>query len=156
MAPPTSMTDATPPAKSSRPKTTLARWFSRLPPQPPTAISGGYARTPSRPAVRPGPAKAPMAAAAPAAPRPPAVAPAAPAIRRATGTPLRAGVGLDRTAVPTARYAPGTVPIFATPPKPVVAMTNDVYRPWSFSVTKEGIEGKQVPTKRPAAAPEGA
>lgn len=58
---------------------------------------------------------------------------------------LSAGRGLARTSVPTLAHAPGTTPFFPDAPKPVVVMTNDVYHPWSFSVTKDGIDGRQVP-----------
>jgi hypothetical protein len=52
-------------------------------------------------------------------------------------------------------YAPGTTPYFATPPKPVVKVTEAVFQPWTFSITKEGIAGREVPrgTATPNSAP---
>jgi len=66
--------------------------------------------------------------------------------------PLRAGVGLSRTPVPTVRHAPGTVPYFPPERAPAkVEVTEEVYRPWSFAVTTYGIRGGEVPRERRSA-----
>ncbi|MDE1821684.1 MAG: hypothetical protein KGJ23_11855 [Euryarchaeota archaeon] len=128
------------PSNSSehRPLLRFLRHLAADPPARGPSVSGGFA-----------PARGQKVPPAPALP--PAVAPVSPP------KPLKAGIGLERTPVPTLAHAPGTVPYF--PPKkeePKVQVTEEVFRPWSFSVTEYGTHGKEVPRRRVSAEPTGA
>ena len=129
------MSDEAPRSTARRPLLPFLRFLTPDPEAPRTSVSGAYA-----------PAPGAKVAAAPALARPPAA-------------PLRAGVGLVRTPVPTVAHAPGTVPYFPPEkPAPKVEVTEEVYKPWSFAVTPYGIHGKEVPRRRvlpsaPAQAP---
>lgn len=95
------------------------------PPEPSSSVSGAYAPAPGKKVA------------------------AAPALAASPRAPLRSGVGMARTPVPTVAHAPGTVPYFPPEkPAPKVAVTEQVYRPWSFAVTDYGIHGKEVPRTR--------
>lgn len=68
---------------------------------------------------------------------------------------LRAGIGLARTRIPIVTEAPpGTIPHFSTRPENVV-VTHEVYRPWTFAITPQGVQGARVPRKADAAEASG-